>query len=414
MIMKKTALYILFSLCTLTLECQPQKNTVANYETPATPTDWNFERIIVDSTFTRGYQVTAADFNNDQKPDLAAVSDREKEIIWYENPSWGKHIISNTTTQNIDLAPHDVNADGHIDLALACRFALNNSEEGGYIYWLENPGSGGKLWEKHYIDSIPTAHRIRWVDMDGDGEEELINLPIIGIGAVAPEYDVPLDMVSYKIPKDPTAASWPKTIIDSSLHMAHGISIEQFNNDNQPDILTASFEGVMLFTSAGGDGNHAWEKRQLGSGDTSPRPKQGASEVGLGTLRAANQPFIATIEPWHGHQVVVYTPNEDENELWTRKIIDTTFVDGHALRCADLNNDGISEIIAGHRGEGYHLYIYQYNAQDNEWSRYTLDKGGMSAAGLFIFDFDADGYLDIAACGSRTNNVVLYRNLLGK
>jgi hypothetical protein len=38
----------------------------------------------------------------------------------------------------------------------------------------------------------------------------------------------------------------------------------------------------------------------------------------------------------------------------------------------------------------------------------------MSDAGLFIFDFDEDGYLDIAACGSRTNNIVLYRNLMGK
>ena len=407
-------LLIALSIFTLAVECQPNKNKVANYETSATSAYWNFERIVMDSAFTRGYQVTAADFNNDQKPDLAAVSDREKEIVWYENPTWEKHIISNSTTSNIDLAPHDINDDGGMDMALACRFALNNSQEGGYVYWLENPGNADKLWEKHYIDSIPTAHRIRWVDVDGNGKEELINLPIIGIGAMAPTYDVPLDMVSYAIPDDPKADPWPKTIIDSSLHMAHGISIEQFVNDNQPDILTASFEGVTLYTSVGEDGNNTWEKRQLGSGDISPRPKQGASEVGLGSLGAPDQPFIATIEPWHGHQVVVYTPNEHENELWTRKVIDTTFVDGHALQCADLNNDGISEIIAGHRGEGYNLYIYHYHAQENTWSRYTLDKGGMSAAGLFIFDFDADGYLDIAACGSRTNNVILYRNLLGR
>ena len=411
--MKKTE-YILFSLYMLTLGCQPNKDKAANYETSATSTQWNFERIVVDSTFTRGYQVTVADFNNDQKPDLAAVSDREMEVVWYENPTWERHIISNSTTSNIDLAPHDINTDGHIDLALACQFALNNSQEGGYVYWLENPGNTDKLWEKHYIDSIPTAHRIRWADVDGNGKEELINLPIIGIGAVAPEYDVPLDMVSYAIPADPKAGAWPKTIIDSSLHMAHGISIEHFDTDKQTDILTASFEGVTLYTSVGKDGKNAWEKKQLGSGDTSPRPKQGASEVGLGVLGGYSQPFIATIEPWHGHQVVIYTPKEDENALWARKVIDTTFVDGHALQCADLNHDGISEVIAGHRGESFNVYIYQYNTQQDEWSRYPLDEGGMSAAGLFIFDFDADGYLDIAACGSRTNNVVLYRNLLGR
>jgi hypothetical protein len=409
--MRKMQMLIALSLLILTLGCQPQKNET---DTAGSTADWNFERIVVDSAFARGYQITAADFNNDQKPDLAAVSDRDQEIAWYENPTWKKHIISDTTNKNIDLAPHDINADDHIDLALACRFNLGNSTEGGYVYWLENPGNLNEKWKAHYIDSIPTAHRLRWADVDGNGREELINLPIIGIGAIAPEYDVPLKMVSYEIPANPVADTWTKIIIDSSLYMAHGISIEQFDNDNKPDILTASFEGVMLYTSVEKEGNVVWRKKQLGSGDTSPRPKQGTSEVGLGELGATTEPFIATIEPWHGHQVVVYTPNEHEDDLWTREIIDTTFVDGHALQCADLNNDGISEIIAGHRGGDYNLYLYQYNIQENAWSRFALDDGGMSAAGLFIFDFDEDGYLDIAACGSRTDNIVLYRNLMGK
>ena len=409
--MRKKQLLTVLTFLILTIGCQPKKN---NAEAGEYSPDWNFERIVVDSAFARGYQVTVADFNNDQKPDLAAVSDREKEVVWYENPTWKKHIISDTTTSNIDLAPYDVNEDGHIDLALACRFALGNSTEGGYVYWLQNPGNTDETWETHYIDSIPTTHRLRWADMDGNGRPELINLPIIGVGAVAPEYDVPLNMVSYKIPPKPVTDLWPKTIIDSSLHMAHGISIEQFDSNNTPDILTASFEGVMLFTSDIKEGNVVWEKKRLGAGDTSPRPKQGASEVGLGTLGAVNQPFIATIEPWHGHQVVVYTPNENKDELWKREIIDTTFVDGHALRCADLNNDGISEIIAGYRGGNHNLYLYYYNPQQKNWHRFTLDEGGMSAAGLFIFDFDKDGSLDIAACGSRTNNIVIYKNLSGK
>jgi len=408
----KINLLLTLFLFTIILGCKQLNDTrVARKTLPG----WNFEKITIDSTFNRGYQVTSADFNGDGKPDIAAVSDRENEVIWYENPTWEPHIISNSTTSNIDLAPYDINADGHIDLALACRFALGNSLEGGYVYWLENPGSTDKLWEKVFIDSIPTTHRIRWADVDGNGKPELINLPIIGIGAEAPEYDVSLDMVSYKIPENPKTDIWAKTVIDSSLHMAHGISVEQFTKDDNPDILTASFEGVMLYTFS----EKEWQKKHVGAGDASPRPKQGASEVSLGYLGKKTTPFIATIEPWHGHQVVVYTPRNDENELWKREIIDTTFVDGHALRCADLNNDGLSEIIAGHRsvghrGEGYNLYIFQYDAQNKVWLRYPLDEGGMSAAGLFIVDVDEDGYADIAASGSRTNNVVLYRNLMGK
>lgn len=411
--MKKATSNFILSLCIIMLCCQPKQDHDNSAEFAAS-IEWNFERIIIDSTFARGYQITAADFNNDQKPDLATVSDRDKEVFWYENPTWEKHLISNSTSNNIDLAPYDVNADGYMDLALASKFALGNSLEGGYVHWLENSGHPDTLWKTHYIDSIPTSHRLRWTDIDGNGKHELVNLPIIGIGAIAPEYNVPLDMVYYTIPDNPATDSWPKTVIDSTLHMVHGISIVQFNDDNLPNILTASFEGVNVYTSIENEENIEWNKKHLASGDTSPRPKQGASEVGLGSLGESSRPFLATIEPWHGNQVVVYTPEEDENTLWKRNVIDTSFVDGHALRCADLNNDGISEIIAGHRGEGFNLYIYYHNTQENTWSRFPLDQGGMSAAGLFIFDFDEDGYLDIAACGSRTNNVVLYRNLLGK
>jgi hypothetical protein len=139
------------------------------------------------------------------------------------------------------------------------------------------------------------------------------------------------------------------------------------------------------------------------------RPKIGSSEVGLGRLKSVTSPFLATIEPWHGDKVVVYQPGSDQG-LWQRRIIDTTFRDGHALLCADLDGDGNDEIIAGHRGRDYNLYTYQFDSRSEEWIRHDLDPGGMSAAGLCLLDFDTDGYLDIAACGSTTHNVVLYVN----
>ena len=214
----------------------------------------------------------------------------------------------------------------------------------------------------------------------------------------------------YKLPPNPTVDPWTKELIDTALHMAHGLQMVRWDNDLAWDGLTASFEGVQLFKSSPNVVAHAWNRIQLGEGDVAPRPKQGSSEVGLGFLADGHRPFVATIEPWHGNKVVVYYP-ESEGELWNRHLIDSTFRDGHALLCADLNLDGTDEIVAGHRGAGYNLYIYQFDPSSSKWQRFDLDKGGISAAGLCLLDFNQDGLLDIVAAGSATNNIILYENL---
>ncbi|NND30971.1 MAG: VCBS repeat-containing protein [Saprospiraceae bacterium] len=368
-----------------------------------------FNRMIIDSTFKGGYQIKSADINADNLPDLIAVSTNMPEIFWYENPSWERHLLYDSTTGNIDLAPKDIDHDGDIDLAIACQFSLNNSISGGHVYWLENEDRG-KSWKRHFIDSIPTSHRLRWADLNGDANEELINLPIVGRGATRPLYKSGVEFCYYTVPTDPARELWTKNVIDNDLEMAHGLQLVHWEGEPEWSVLTASFEGVHLYRNQGEGQSVMWNKTQIGSGDVKPRPMQGSSEVGLGRFGKSGSSYVATIEPWHGNQVVFYVPGE-KGGLWKREVIDTTFVDGHALICSDLNQDGVDEIIAGHRGPGYNLYIYYWNHLNQVWEREDLDRGGMSAAGLCLLDFNADGYLDIAACGSATNNVVLYENL---
>ena len=58
--------------------------------------------------------------------------------------------------------------------------------------------------------------------------------------------------------------------------------------------------------------------------------------------------FFATIEPWHGNQVVIYTAPEGTKE-YSRLVLDDHLRWGHAVRCADLDGDGSDEIIVGVR-----------------------------------------------------------------
>jgi hypothetical protein len=366
----------------------------------------------------QGYQVAVADVNDDGRPDILALSSVESRVEWYENPSWKPHVITSQTQRNISLAPLFARGYPAQGLALASDFALSESRSGGDIWWGDLPTTHEDEWSLRLIGRIPTSHRLRWADLDGDGKPELVDAPLLGPGAEAPEYSVGAPLTWFEVPEvllrghvsaaNESPSAWMPHLIDDSLTVLHGIHTLDWDGDGRDEILTASFEGIHLFHSTGRGDSLRWTKTQLGAGDQHSRPRRGASEVAVGQV--AGRRFLAAIEPWHGEQVVVYTEAK-RGELWTRQVMDATFRDGHALACADLDGDGNDEIVAGFRGPGTSLYVYYAaDATATKWKRQTLDTE-MAASGVALADFDGDGRLDIVAIGASTGNVVWYQNL---
>ncbi len=73
-------------------------------------------------------------FNHDQRIDIAIVD--SKRVLWLENPTWREHVIYATPdaqADNVCFAPHDVDADGLVDLALGADWQPNNTDSGGSI-----------------------------------------------------------------------------------------------------------------------------------------------------------------------------------------------------------------------------------------------------------------------------------------
>ena len=372
-----------------------------------------FHRQVLDESFAGGYGVEIADIYGDGLEDIVSLATTPAQFAWYHNPDWRKYVITNESAGNIATAPHDIDGDGDVDLVLASAFNLGASTEGGLVHWLENPGNptANQNWSRHLVDQIPTSHRVRWADVNGDGKKELINLPIVGIGAVAPDYVVGAQLTAYSVPADPHTSPWGKVVINDTLEVAHGLGVFDWDADGRDDLLTASFGGVELIQLA--SHGRFVEQTTVGSGKEGLRPERGSSEVGVGTLSDYGR-FVASIEPWHGNEVVVYRPNATGQMPWLRQTIDTALVGGHALAVVDLNNDGNDEIIAGHRSSPYGLYVYRYapgNGQEQpQWLRSTLDAGGIGVAGLAVADFNNDGFQDIVAVGSATANVILFES----
>jgi len=116
-----------------------------------------------------GYATRLVDMNDDGKLDIVVVdTDR---VVWFENPDWRMHTLIEHATKkdNVSIAPYDIDGDGRIDFALASDWRPSDTRASGSLEWLSRGKSPDDPWSVHPIGTEPTAHRIRFADLDGDG-----------------------------------------------------------------------------------------------------------------------------------------------------------------------------------------------------------------------------------------------------
>jgi hypothetical protein len=350
--------------------------------------------------FPAPYQLAAADVNGDGKPDVIALSIESNRVDWFENPTWKRHPVAQTV-KNIDLAPYDMDGDGRPEIALASGFAYTRSQEANQIQWLSRAATLEQPWQTHFITNDPVVHRLRWGDLDGDGRAELIHAPIVDADFRDLNHARPIHLLAFSIPPHPAAEPWKAWTIDRSLTVLHGIYVGRPDRrDSRDEILTASAEGIYRYRLGGTAMSGHWQKTRIATG------APGTSEVAPGTL-GSGKAFIAAIEPYHGNQVVFYSPAVQDGP-WQRHVLDTTFIEGHALAVADFDGDGRDEIIAGWRGGGGGLVLFHWDSAGQQFTRGEIDKG-VSAECAVAADLNGDGRLDLIVSGGGNNKLFWYQ-----
>jgi len=388
----------------------------------------------VDSGLKIGYAVLTADVDGDKKLDIVVVD--QHKLVWYQNPGkpgadWKKRVMldGKTKPDNVCAAAIDIDGDGLPEFVIGSAWKPFDTANAAQLGWVKRGKTIDDEWSYHQLPcDEPVVHRVRVFDIDGDGKPEIVHVPLMGKGSSAKGNWVdgrPVRVIALKVPaKDPEKAeNWKTEVLSEELHVCHNFwpvyPGTELGTPSIPEILVTAYEGVYIVSRD----KEKWKTIKLGAGNqATPMGNRGASEIKSSKFPTGDR-VIATVEPWHGNQVVVYThPKNPKQELLDRHVVDEQLRWGHGVWFADLDGDGTDELIIGVRDDpnakagdkhterrGVRIYK-NTDGKGAKWDRQIIEDGGVAVEDLCAADLDGDGKIDIIAVGRATGNARIYWN----
>ncbi|HUE71235.1 MAG TPA: VCBS repeat-containing protein [Pirellulaceae bacterium] len=377
-----------------------------------------FERTQLDAKF-RSEGVAAGDFNKDGKMDIAAG------FVWYEAPKdgggeWKMHAITEKAPEHDPKGysnsfctwAEDLNGDGWTDIIVV-------DFPGTPTWWFENPKGGDKPWARHTITPVTNNESPMFTDVDGDGQRELVC-------AVAPDTassDGPDRQMAYlKRTKDPYQ---PWTIHRISVKAApgttkysHGLGVGDVNGDGKNDILVA--DG--WWEAPAKEDGQPWAWHPAGFNRLA-KHGGGFAQMYVFDIDGDGDSDVFGSSP---HAFGTWWFEQTGKDQWQAHEIDMTFSQVHGVCLADMNGDGLPDIVCGKRwwahapredGSGgdpgvndpavfYWLELKRTGGRV-EWISRQFDHNSGPGTQFEIADISGDGLPDVIASNKKGVHLVV-------
>lgn len=319
-----------------------------------------------------GYNSCLADLNADGRMDIVLVTEKADQVLWYENPTWKRRLITKEIPAPEPLTPFDVDGDGKTELVVGGDWSLNDTQGGGTLWLLKRPDDLEKPWIPVKIDQEPSMHRL--AVMEVDGKKTLVASCLMGRGTKAPDWagaGSPLYLL-----RPTPSGPWARELISNDLHIVHGIW------PSGSSLWVAAQEGVFEFMRVDGK----WARGQ--------HTKDGAGEIRR--IHARKDEALVTIEPWHGDKVVLHHGGK-------RRVLLEGYTVGHGI--VPFNDDASILVgFRGQKGQGHVVaLLHRLEGTFEQWQTQIVDVSDLEADGVHAADLDGDGDTDLVATGKGTN-----------
>jgi hypothetical protein len=373
-----------------------------------------FKEQTIDNKIEIGYGLAVADVDGDSKADILLAD--KKEIVWYQNPTWKKHVIATALTakDHVCIAARDIDGDGKAEIAVGAEWNPGDTEGSGAVFYLVPPEDRTQPWKPIKLPHEPTTHRMKWVRTStGPDRYDLVVVPLHGRGNKNAQ-GAGVRVLAYQKPEN-VEQPWSTVTLVDTMHATHNLDIIPAPAAEAESILLCGREGVVRLNPL--EKGSRWQQQWITRHPVDSKEMLGAGEVRYGVL-ANGAPYVVTIEPMHGNVLALYTPAPDgpKDKPWTRRVLDESLVDGHALATYDFLGLGNRQIAVGWRAQhkiGPTVgvkFFHTTKETGDEWQMTPIDQNTMACEDLASFDLDGDKDQDLIAAGRRTMNVKIYWN----
>jgi putative membrane-bound dehydrogenase-like protein len=376
----------------------------------------SFKRTAIDPRF-RSEGVGYGDFNNDGLLDISAGS------VWYEQPkqvdpagkdphpgplpkgegekAWKMHVITDKPHE-FDIKTYgdtfmnwaeDVDGDGKQDLIVV-------DFPGKQTWWFQNPGDKPVPWKRNVAVPATNNESPQFVDLDRDGHRELLFGS--GAGRVAIARPVANPLQEWKS----TAISAPQDVNVQKFY--HGLGAGDVNRDGRDDVITPAgwWEAPAAQTA------EPWPFHPAPFGE--PQAQMYAFDFdGDGDNDIVGSSAHRRGIWWH-EQTAQASGELQPSVSWKTHLIDDSIAQTHALVLADMNGDGLPDLVTGkryyaHNGrdpgedEPAHLAWFELSRQGDKptWTKHLIDEDSGVGTQFEVVDISGDGLLDIISSNKR-------------